>query len=291
MVWINGELLPAAEARISVLDRALLSGTGLFETLRAYEGRPWALEDHYERLCQGAALIDVAVPNLDEIRTGIAHALAANELADAGVRLTVTGGTGPVDPLSDPDAPPSVIVLVWPLRDYAELYERGAALVTIAEGGRPLAAVKTTSYAVSVAGRVLARRAGADDALFLGGHKRVLEATGSNLMVVSGGEIRTPPTEDAILPGVTRRYVMEVATAEGFDVKEELLYLDDLRAADEVILTSSLREVYLARSVDGEQLRTAGHAARLRDAYHAFVLRALKATATREARSERDQTD
>jgi branched-subunit amino acid aminotransferase/4-amino-4-deoxychorismate lyase len=168
-----------------------------------------------------------------------------------------------------------LIVTAWPLRDYTDLYAKGAALVTLAEGGRPLAGVKTTSYAVSVAGRVFAKRAGADDALFLGGHKRILEATGSNLFVVEGERMRTPSIDDAVLPGVTRRYVMDVATQEGFEVTEDTLYMDDLLAADEVILTSSLREVYPARSVDGQALRTSGHAGRLREAYHAFVLETL----------------
>jgi branched-subunit amino acid aminotransferase/4-amino-4-deoxychorismate lyase len=161
------------------------------------------------------------------------------------------------------------------LHDYTELYAKGATFVTISEGGRPLAAVKTTSYAVSVAGRVAAKRAGADDALFLGGHKRVLEATGSNLFVVRGKELLTPTAADAILPGVTRRHVFEVASGEGFDVGESTIYLDDLRSADEVILTSSLREVYPAGAVDGEPLNIAGHATRLRTAYHDYVLRTL----------------
>ena len=111
--------------------------------------------------------------------------------------------------------------------------------------------------------------------LFLGGHKRVLEATGSNLMVVRNNELRTPPAEEAILPGVTRSYVLRVASDLGFEVTEELLYMDDLHAADEVVLTSSLREVYPAKSVDGEPLRSRGHAARLREAYHDFVLQNL----------------
>ncbi len=275
VVWIDGALVAAEEARVSALDRGLLSGYGLFETMRAYGGRAWALDDHYARLCAGGELIDLAVPSIDTLRNAVDEVLRATGTDDGGVRVTLTGGAGPVDVQADPDQPPSVIVIAWPLRDYSELYEKGTSLVTLAEGGRPLAGVKTTSYAASVAGRVFARRAGADDALFLGGHKRVLEATASNVMVVRSNEIRTPPLEDAILPGVTRRYVMDVAAGDGFAVSEELLYLDDLLSADEVLLTSSLREVYAARSVDGQPLRMQGHAARLREAYRRFVLSRL----------------
>jgi branched-subunit amino acid aminotransferase/4-amino-4-deoxychorismate lyase len=271
VVYLNGELVEAERATVPVLDRGLLSGYGLFETLRAYSGKPWALDEHHQRLCAGGELIELAVPTLGEVATAIAKVLEGNSLADAGVRLTITGGTGPVDVQSDPDGEPSLIVIAWPVRDYSRLYEEGAALVTIAEGGRPLAAVKTTSYAVSVAGRVLARRAGADDAVFLGGHKRVLEATGSNVFAVRGESMWTPPLDDAILPGVTRQCVIEVASRLGYDVVEQALYMDDLTAADEVVLTSSLREVYPARSIDGTELRRVGAAAKLRDAYRELV--------------------
>jgi branched-chain amino acid aminotransferase len=276
ILWLNGSLTDEADAKVSALDRGLLSGYGLFETLRAYDGLPWAFDDHWARLEQGGELIGLATPAAAHVRTAIIDALEANELKDAGVRVTVTGGAGPVDVQDDPDSSPSLIVIVWPLRDYSALYRDGAALVTLDEGARPLAGVKTTSYAASVAGRVFARRAGADDAVFLGAHKRVLEATGSNLCVVSGDELRTPPLDDAILPGVTRRYVLDVARSEGFGVVEEPLSVDDLLAADEVVLTSSLREVYPARSIDGQTLRRNGVADRLRTAYGDLVRRTIR---------------
>lgn len=287
VVYLDGSLVDETQAKVSALDRGLLSGYGLFETLRAYNGRPWALDDHYARLGQGGALIGLDVPDVGTIAIAIEQVLDTNGLSDAGVRFTVTGGAGPADPQEDADGPPSLIVTAWPLRDYTELYEHGASLATIAEGGRPLASVKTTSYAVSVAGRVAAKRAGADDALFLAGHKRVLEATGSNLFVVEGDRMRTPPVADAVLPGVTRRYVMDVARREGFEVTEDTLYLDDLYAADEVVLTSSLREVYPARSVDGRDLKQGGSALRLRGAYRAFVLETLGLTRDRWSRTRR----
>ena len=272
---MNGELVDAATATVPALDRGLLSGYGLFETLRAYGGKPWAFEDHVTRLRTGGELIDLEVPPADRLHGAIADTLAANDLGEAGVRLTITGGAGPPDVQADPDSPPNVFVIVWPLRDYSDLYAHGAKLTTLPQGARPLADVKTTSYAVSVAGRVFARRAGADDALFLGGHKRILEATGSNVFVASGAELKTPPLDDAILPGVTRRYVMDVARDLGYTVTEEHVYLDDLLAADEVVLTSSLREVYPVSSVDGRVLHRAGVADKLRAAYGDLVRKVL----------------
>lgn len=274
---MNGELIDSAVATVPALDRGLLSGYGLFETLRAYGGQPWAFDDHYARLQTGGQLIALDVPGARGLHEAITLALAANDLADGGVRLTITGGAGPPDVQADPDSPPNIIVIVWPLRDYADLYEHGAKLATLPQGARPLADVKTTSYAVSVAGRVFARRAGADDAVFLGGHKRILEATGSNLFVATGTQLRTPPLDDAILPGVTRRYVMDVARELGYEVSEEHVYADDLLAADEVVLTSSLREVYPAASIDGAELSRSGVAERLRAAYGELVRSTLTA--------------
>lgn len=274
-VWLNGELVREREAWVPALDRGVLWGYGLFETMRVYDGRPWAFDDHFRRLRAGGGVVDLNPPDAEAMRRAIDEVLDANGLKDAGVRITVTAGAGPSDPQSDPDQPPNVLVMAWPLRDYSELYSKGAALVTIPGGGRPLAGVKSTSYAVSVAGRVIARRAGADDALFVGEGGCVLEATASNLFVLRGSDLSTPPLSEAVLPGVTRRCLLEVAADVGLSTTEEAMTLDDLYSADEVLLTSSLREVYPARSVDGREVRRGSIGQRLRDAYHAAVLRSL----------------
>lgn len=172
LVWLNGEIQSAAEATIPALDRGVLWGFGLFETMRAYGSRVWAFDEHYRRLCKGGETVGLSVPQPADLRAALDEVLRANSLEDAGVRVTITAGAGPPDPQADPDRPPNVLVTAWALRDYTALYRDGVALITVAGGGRPLAGVKTTSYAVSVAGRVLARRAGADDALFVGADGR-----------------------------------------------------------------------------------------------------------------------
>lgn len=277
-VWLNGEVLPATEARIPALDRGVLWGYGLFETLRAYEdaggrARAWAFAEHYARLAEGAATIELPIPGPEALEDAMERVLEANDLVEAGVRVTITRGAGPAEPHAEPTESPNVLVTAWPLADYTALYERGVALVTLPGGGRPLAGIKTTSYAASVAGRLLARRAGGDDALFCAGD-RALEATGSNLFSVRAAEIRTPPV-DGLLPGVTRKKVMEVAHRAGFDVVEAPLRLSDLYRSDEVVLTSSLREVYPVRSIDGRDVPRADVAGRLRRAYGDAVRAAL----------------
>ena len=272
IVWLNGELLDEHEATVPALDRGVLWGYGLFETMRAYGGAVWAFDEHYDRLCAGGEVIGLDVPDADTVARSLGDVLVANDLVDAGVRVTITAGAGPPDPQSDAEGPSNILATAWPLRDYTELYASGAALVTIPGGGRPLAGVKTTSYAVSVAGRHIARNAGGDDALFVDGDGHVLEATGSNLFVARDGRLITPPLTEAVLPGVTRRHVLRVASDAGFETAEEPLHVDDLFAADDVVLTSSLREVYPARSVDGRPLQVRDTAEKLRKAYRTAVL-------------------
>ncbi len=275
LIWLNGRLVPPEEATISVLDRGLLNGQGLFETLRAYDGRPWAVADHIERLQAGAPVIDLPLPAEPLLEEALLDTVQANDLSEAGVRLTITRGSGPVDVQSDAETEPNVFVVAWPVRDYTQLYADGAVIVTFQEGGRALAHVKSTSYAMSVAGRVFARRAGADDAIFTV-DGRVLEATGSNVFAVDGERITTPPLGEGILPGVTRRHVIALARDAGFDVVEEPITLDQLVASEEVFLTSSLREVYPARSIDGVVLKRRGVAELLREAFGELVVSASR---------------
>lgn len=276
VVWLNGALLAADEARIGVLDRGVIWGYGLFETLRAYGGRPWAFREHMDRLAQGAGVLGIALRPEDEVRAAVEAVLEANELSEAGVRVTVTAGEGPADPHAEPTGDPATFVSAWPLRDYGTLYTDGVSLVTLPGGGRTLAGVKATSYAVSVAGRLHASRQGADDALFVGPGEVILEATGSNLMAVFGASIVTPPTGSGLLPGVTRGFVLEVAAAEGYEIAERPLTLRACLEADEVFLTSSLREIYPVRSIDGRDVGRGDVTAQIRAAFRARVRSALE---------------
>lgn len=271
VVWLNGELLDESRALISVLDRGVIWGYGLFETLRSYDGRVWAFEEHYDRLRSGAEVLELPVPAPEWMREGVDATLRANDLQEAGVRLTVTRGAGPPDPHSEPFEEPNVFVTAWPLAQRPELYEEGVALVTVPGGARPLAGVKTTSYAASVAGRMRARRFGGDDGLFVDEGGRVLEATGSNVLAVFEDLLITPPLEDGLLPGVTREALLQLAPGCGLEAREASLDVADLFRADEVLLTSTLREVYPARSVDGRDLQRGPMAGRLRAAFREMV--------------------
>lgn len=271
MVWFNGALVDAGQARLSALDRGVIWGAGLFETLRVYRGHLWAFDEHYTRLQAGAAVLDLAIPAPGAVRDAMLAVTEAEGLVDAGTRLTVTGGAGPPDPHADATEPPNALVTAWPLRDYSRFYEHGADVIVLRGGGRSLPQVKTISYAASLAGRVAARRAGADDAVFVTADDEVLETTGSNLFAVFGDDLVTAPVAEGVLPGVTRQAVCQVAPSLGLAVREEPLWLDDVYSADEVLLTSSLREVYPVATLEGRELARSGHAGRLRQAFREHV--------------------
>lgn len=275
IIWMNGSLLEAADASLSVLDRGLTWGLGLFETLRAYRGKLWALDEHYARMKRGGEVLEIRIPSMPEMMDALTSVMDANSLSDCGVRVMVTAGTGGIDPHSPTTGEPSVIATAWPLGDYTALYEAGAHLITVPELGRSLPGIKSTSYAASVAGRLAAQRVGADDALFVSGHGTVLEATASNVMIVLGSTIVTAPVADGILPGVTRSTVLDVASALGLHCVEREISVAELVEADEVLLTSTLREVYPMGSLDGQGLKLGPRAAELRGALRDRILQTL----------------
>lgn len=269
VVWLNGRLTPIADASVSALDRGMTWGWGLFETMRAYERRIWGLEAHFERMAQGAQILDLEIPPLGVWRSATQELFEANGLTDAGVRVTVTGGQGAVDPHEVVATEPTRLITAWPVADMTALYADGVSLVTV-DWGRPLPTVKSTSYAPSVAGRIAAKRAGADDALFVDGD-RVLETTGSNLFAVNGRTLATPPVVGKILEGVTRRTLIDAASDAGWNIQERDVTVSDLAEADEVILSASVREIYRVRRMNNSVLGNVGAAPELHATYRAWV--------------------
>lgn len=268
LVWIDGTLVPAGEARLSVFDHGLTVGDGVFETLKATDGEPFAPRRHLERLRHSAAGLGLVVPVSDDaLRAAMADVLAALAQPLARVRITVTGGVAPLGsergetgasvvvaagPLAP--APPSTAVCVvpWPRN------ERGA-----------LAGIKSTSYAENVVALAHAKQRGGTEAIFATTTGLLCEGTGSNVFAVVDGRLVTPPLSSGCLAGVTRALVLEVADATEADVPMEA-FLD----AEEVFLTSTGRDVQPVHRVDDRDLAAPGpHTAA---AAHAFA--ALAAT-------------
>ncbi|MCM2392862.1 aminotransferase class IV [Streptomyces albipurpureus] len=249
-LWVNGGLRDADEARVSVLDHGLTVGDGVFETLKTVGGRPFALTLHLERLSRSAAGLGLPEPDHDEVRHACAAVLDANPLDRGRLRITYTGGVSPLG--SDRGtASPTLVVAVGVSKSPAAT----TAVITVPwtrnERGA-VAGLKTTSYAENVVALAKAAEQGASEALFANTVGQLCEGTGSNVFVVVDGELHTPPVSSGCLAGITRALTVEWTGAQ-----ETELPFDVLARAEEIFLTSSLRDVQAVHRVDGRQLTDA----------------------------------
>jgi branched-chain amino acid aminotransferase len=284
-VWIDGALAPADALHLSAFDRGFQLGDGVFETLRARGGRPTELDDHIARLQRSAEGLDIALgPSLEaDLRDGIAALLAAEGLdgpdGDASIRITVSRGVVTGRGLLPPGpSTATVVIQAWPVAPPpAGHLEDGLHLVVSSvrrDPASPLAALKTTSRADYVYARLEARRAGADDALFLTTDGRLSEATSANICLVRGSELATPALDCAILPGTTRTWILRWAAGAGLALHEGSLLPADLAAADEAFLCSSVAGVLPVTRFEGAPIgtgRPGPWTARAREAREAFV--------------------
>jgi 4-amino-4-deoxychorismate lyase len=240
-------LVDPAEPVFGSGDEALLRGRAAFETTRVYGGTPFRLADHIERLAASAASLGLPAPDTAECARLVTTAIAAAGEPDAGLRLYWTGTTLV-----------ATVAAVPP--ELEERRERGVRLVSLRLGVDPerpgwlLPGVKSTSYAVNMAGEAEARSRGADDALFLANGDVVLEAPISNVWWRSGDTLSTPSLDVGVLAGVTRATLLELAPAAGYRVREGAFALGDLLAAEEAFTSSSIREVVPVIEVDGRPI-------------------------------------
>lgn len=286
-VLIDGQRVAADQARVSVFDRGFLYGDSIFETVRTYQGRPFALREHLERLRESADKVFIPLPvSLDELETEVHRALAEGGNPESYIRVMLTRGQGALglDPALA-DAPLRVI-LVQPLTVLpAQLYESGVDAVsyktlrpadsTVAEGA------KIGNYLVAVLGTRLARQAGAHEALIVDAEGHVVEGASSNLFYVRGGALHTPPLGAGILAGITRERTLRAARALELKVHFELPTLSQLLAAEEVFISSSIRELLPIVRIDGFPIADAKPGRLTRQIYAEF-----KRVVERELESE-----
>ena len=271
-VWIDGHVVAADRPHLSVFDRGFQLGDGVFETLRVRSSRPTELAEHAARLRRSARGLDIELPDDIEARlaAGIEALLAAEGLdgpsGDASVRVTVTRGAfrarGLLPP--DEDVPPTIAIQAWPVPPPPSGHlERGLRLVASAvrrDPANPLVTLKTTSRADYVYARLEARRAGADDALFLTIDGHLSEGTSANIFLVRrsaagrASKLATPSLACAILPGTTRSWLLGWAAGVGLRPVEDRLTPDDLATADEAFLSSSVAGVLPVTSFDGQPI-------------------------------------
>ncbi|MFD3533166.1 aminotransferase class IV [Streptomyces sp. NPDC058664] len=249
-LWVNGGLHDAETALVSVLDHGLTVGDGIFETVKAERGETFALTLHLERLTRSARGLGLPDPDLDEVRRACAAVLEANPMELGRLRITYTGGLSPLGSERG-DAGASLVVALGETGRRAD----STAVITVPwtrnERGA-LTGLKTTSYAENVVALARARERGASEALFANTVGQLCEGTGSNVFVVVDGRILTPPVSSGCLAGITRALAVEWTGAQETD-----LPLDVLESAEEIFLTSTLRDVQAVHRVDGRELPSA----------------------------------
>ncbi len=258
--WLNGELMAAHAARVSVLDHGLLYGDGVFEGIRFYGGHAFRLDAHLDRLYRSAAAIRLTLPHdRNALVAAVSETIAAYGRPDGYLRLVVTRGPGRLglDPASCNR--PNVFILADELALVSEAVRTQGARIIIAATRRIAAdaldpRIKSLNYLNHIQARLEATNAGADEAILLNGQGHVTEGTADNVFVVRGGVLLTPPVTDGALEGITRGAVLEIAQTLNIAARENTLGPYDLYTADECFLTGTGAELIPVREMDGRRL-------------------------------------
>jgi len=265
IVYINGRFVDEAEAKISVFDHGFLYGDGIFEGIKAYNGRIFALDEHVNRFYESAQSIQLELPlSRDEMKKAILETVRRNDLRDAYIRPVASRGKGTLglDPKNCAKA--TVVIIVDAETRHPEdigvksLSQKGIRVITTSfrrNGPDVLSPrIKSTNYLNNIMAKLQANAVKVQDAIFLNEQGFVCELTGDNLFIVKRSRVMTPPLWCGILDGVTRRAVLRIAEEVGLEATEEPLTLHDLYTSDECFCTATRVEVVPVVWVDGRQI-------------------------------------
>ncbi len=256
LIYLDGQIVPESQAKVSVFDHGLLYGDGVFEGIRFYNGRVFRLEEHTRRIYDSAKSILLKIPMTpEEMIQATLDTVRANGLQDGYIRTVVTRGTGPMglSPYKCPKA--TVFIIAASIQLYPEsAYQTGLTMATVATR-RPRhdilpPSVKSLNYLNNVMAKVEAIQAGAEEGLMLNDQGLVAECTGDNVYTVRDGKITTPPLSAGALDGITRRVVFEIAAELGIPMCDREMTRHDIFTADECFLTGTAAEVIAAVKLD-----------------------------------------
>jgi len=249
--YVNGEFVEDNQAKISVNDLAVLRGFGVFDFLRTYNGVPFHLDDHLQRLKRSARLIGLEIPHpIEEIKTIVEETLRRNSYPESNIRLVVTGGLSS-DGIT-PGNSPQLLVMITGVKEMpAQWYSDGAKLIT-SHVDRFMPGAKSINYIPAILCQNDARNQQAIEAIYVDKNGYMLEGTTSNLFAFIGDTLITPPC-DRVLPGITRQVVIALAEKE-FSIVQRQLHKDELRLLDEVFIASSVREVVPIVAIDAVKI-------------------------------------
>ena len=258
IAYVNGDFLPLERATVRVEDRGFQFADGVYEVVRTYGGKPFATDEHLARLARSLEALELKNPlRVEQWKAIIDDGIRRSGFAEAIVYLQITRGCAPRHRGMPKDVAPTVVMTVRELAAPAtKLRENGIAVITLPEFRWARRDIKSIALLPSVLAYQAARKAGANDAIFVDDDDTVNEATAGNIFIVTDGRLRTPPKSTRILPGVTRDKLLEAARATGISVVEERVTKPDLFAAQEIFLTSTTAEVVPVVTVDGKKVGT-----------------------------------
>ena len=256
LIYIDGEFLPKAEAKVSVFDHGLLYGDGVFEGIRSYNSRVFKLDAHLERLYDSAKSIMLQIPiPIETMKETVLETLRRNHLREAYIRLIVTRGIGDLGLDPDKCPIPSIIIIADKITLYPQkFYEDGLEIVTASvrrnysEAINPR--IKSLNYLNNILAKIEGKQSGAEEVLMLNAEGYVVECSGDNIFWVKNGVLVTPPVHIGILEGVTRNSVIDLARDAGMQVEERVFTRHDLYIADECFLTGTAAEVIPVVKID-----------------------------------------
>lgn len=258
--WMNGQIVPAEQASVSVFDHGLLYGDGVFEGIRFYNGKAFRLQAHLERLMLSSRAIALEIPyNIEVLTQAVEETIAAAPTKDGYMRMVVTRGVGPLG--IDPSRchSPQLFIIADTLHMVSERVRSEGAKVIIA-ATRRLGAdgldprIKSLNYLNHILARMEATHAGADEAILLNSSGRIAEGSADNIFIVKKGELLTPPVIEGALDGITRQVVLELAEQLGIKFRETPLAPYDLFTADECFLTGTGAELIPVGYADGRKV-------------------------------------
>jgi branched-chain amino acid aminotransferase len=261
-VYVDGKYYDEAEAKISVFDHGLLYGDGIFEGIRAYNGRIFKLKEHLDRLFYSAKAILLTIPcSAAELTKAVVETCRRNEVHDGYIRLVVTRGIGTLGLNPNRCKDPSVIIIAGKIQLYPpELYQQGMEIITVPTVRNLHSAlnpaIKSLNYLNNILAKIEANNAGCEEAILLNAEGFVSECTGDNVFIVKENHLQTPPLSAGALYGITRRVVLELAAESGLKTSESNLTRYDLFNADECFLTGTGAEIVPVVKLDGRVIGT-----------------------------------
>lgn len=260
-IYIDGKFYDKEDAKISVFDHGFLYGDGVFEGIRAYNGKIFMVDEHIDRIFASAQYINLQIPiTKEEFKEALYKTLEVNKLKDAYIRLVVSRGVGDLglDPRKCPK--PSVIIIAtsWSAL-YGNLYDKGIKVMTASTRRIPPQCLdvkaKTLNYLNNILAKIETFDVEADEALMLDINGFVSEGTGDNIFIVKDGKILTPSTDSSILPGITRKVVIDIAKNLNIEVIEKRLTLLEVYNADEAFMTGTAAEIIPIREIDRRKIK------------------------------------